>query len=95
MYMMEFVNYITISAFLIWFILWIITTIVFSHKKVPLEKAIALILFIVWIGLHIWGFYLNQPVSWIFDIMWAAACWGLIGIDTISLLRKLRNKDEN
>lgn len=76
------------AGLLIWFIFGLILT--RSHKNTSAEKFINILLVLVWIILHVYGFFNNIEVAVIFDLIWWGAVGHLVGFDVMQLVDKFQ-----
>lgn len=78
-----------ILGFLAGIIIGVIGSFFVSKQKLELSQKIALIVFVAWLGMHLWAFATNQSLSNIFDFVGLGATGHLIGIDVADSIRKV------
>lgn len=62
----------------------------FQKNKINFIKALNVFLFFIWIFIHVYGFFNDLQVPWIFDIVGGLAVGHLLGFDVSSIISRFK-----
>lgn len=62
-------------------VLGVVSTIFFTKREMTIEMIIALLLMSLWVGLHVYAFFFDNEVDWIFNIVGFGAVGTFVGIN--------------
>ncbi len=62
-------------------ILGSISTIFLTKREMTMEMITALLIMIVWIGMHAYGFFFGNDVDWVFNIVGFGAAGTFVGVN--------------
>lgn len=68
-------------AFATGLVLGIISTIFFTRKELTLEAIVSLLIVGIWLGMHMYGFFFDKGVPWVFDFAGFGAAGNFIGVN--------------
>lgn len=67
-------------AFATGLVLGVISTIFFTRKELTLEAIVSLLIMAIWLGMHMYGFFFDKGVPWVFDFAGFGAAGNFIGV---------------
>lgn len=86
-----------VATFAAGLILGVMSTIFFTRKELTVEMIVAILIITLWLGMHVYGFFFNQTVDWVFNVVGFGAVGTFVGVNVrqvvdlrgvIGLLRK-------
>lgn len=77
------------------YIFGFVSSLYLSKRNVTLEKRVSVLLFGVWIIMHIIAFFEGQNISFLFDFLGFGATGNLIGLDASDLISKAFGRKNN
>lgn len=80
---------VAITSFLIGFVFGATSVLLFDRKNLSVEKIISIILFAIWISIHIYGFFFEKEITYLFDLIGFGATGGLIGLSWGDIIDRL------
>ncbi len=84
----------------LWFILWFMSwTFMKCKYDFKMEKVLWLILFMVWLWMHVYWFYFAIDVPIVFDVVWAGSAGMMLWLKandkfTENIINKIRNNEK-
>lgn len=67
-------------AFATGLVLGVISTIFFTRRELTLEAIVSLLIMGIWLGMHMYGFFFDKGVPWVFDFAGFGAAGNFIGV---------------
>lgn len=70
-----------VATLLTGIVLGFCSALLLSKQKLSVEMNVALLLIVVWLCIHIYGFFFSREVDWIFNLVGFGAVGTFVGIN--------------